>query len=40
VGHVPHLEAPQDCAKLITEWLSGPGWPAAEAATRGSSPAQ
>ena len=33
VGHVPQLEAPQDCAKLITEWLSTTGRPAAEAAT-------
>jgi pimeloyl-ACP methyl ester carboxylesterase len=33
VGHVPQLEAPQDCAKLITEWLSTTGRPAAEAAS-------
>jgi pimeloyl-ACP methyl ester carboxylesterase len=33
VGHVPQLEVPGDCAKLITEWLSTAGHPAAEAAT-------
>jgi pimeloyl-ACP methyl ester carboxylesterase len=33
VGHVPQLEVPGDCAKLITEWLGTAGRPAAEAAT-------
>jgi len=34
VGHVPQLETPQDCAKLITEWLGTAGQRAAAAAAR------
>lgn len=33
VGHVPQLEAPLDCARVITEWLGSAGRPAAESAT-------
>jgi pimeloyl-ACP methyl ester carboxylesterase len=32
VGHVPQLEAPQECATVITEWLGSAGQPAAESA--------
>jgi len=34
VGHVPQLETPRDCAKLITEWLGTAGQHAAAAAAR------
>ncbi len=33
VGHVPQLEAPQECAAAITEWLGAAGQRAAESAT-------
>ncbi len=33
VGHVPQLEAPQECAAAITEWLGSAGRSAAESAT-------
>lgn len=33
VGHVPQLEVPERVARLILEWLEGPGRRAAEAAT-------
>jgi pimeloyl-ACP methyl ester carboxylesterase len=35
VGHVPQLEAPQDTARAITEWLGSAGRRAAEAAVPG-----
>ena len=38
VGHVPQLEAPEECALAITEWLGAAGRPAAEAAGRVRSP--
>jgi pimeloyl-ACP methyl ester carboxylesterase len=34
VGHVPQLEAPQECASAITEWLRTGGRGAAEAAAQ------
>jgi pimeloyl-ACP methyl ester carboxylesterase len=34
VGHVPQLEAPQETADAIVEWLESAGAPAAVAATR------
>jgi pimeloyl-ACP methyl ester carboxylesterase len=33
VGHVPQLEAPQDSARVITEWLGSAGRAAADSAT-------
>ena len=33
VGHVPQLEVPRDCARVLTEWLAAAGRPAAAAAT-------
>jgi pimeloyl-ACP methyl ester carboxylesterase len=33
VGHVPQLEAAHDSAKVIMNWLDGPGRPAVESAT-------
>jgi pimeloyl-ACP methyl ester carboxylesterase len=33
LGHVPHLEAPQDTAKVVLDWLDGAGRDAASAAT-------
>jgi pimeloyl-ACP methyl ester carboxylesterase len=35
VGHVPQLEAPQETATAITEWLGSGGRPAMESATPG-----
>ena len=35
VGHVPQLEAPQDTANAIRDWLESAGQPAVQAATRG-----
>jgi pimeloyl-ACP methyl ester carboxylesterase len=33
VGHVPQLEVPRDCARVLTDWLGAAGRPAAAAAT-------
>jgi pimeloyl-ACP methyl ester carboxylesterase len=37
VGHVPQLEVPRDCARVITDWLGAAGRPAAAAAARAPS---
>ena len=34
VGHVPQLEAPEECARVITSWLGADGRPALTAAGR------
>jgi pimeloyl-ACP methyl ester carboxylesterase len=35
VGHVPHLEAPEETARVVAEWLGSAGRPAAAAAVHG-----